>query len=779
MVKKRKRPEPDTADNEESHQPAAPLSNGTHPGAAPQSEALPAPEAQLGSTTDDLVSLHRARFVPWQPTAVVASATSTDGSLVAVAHESGAIEIWETSSWTCRQVIPGKEDACISCLAWVRDPLDGTEALISGGLDGILTEWDLVTRLPRHLGDSFGGAIWDIAVQPASPSEQGAAQTVALACDDGTLRLFTAEHGTPRLMYHKSMPRLGGRLLSVAWHPNGQAVVTGTAVGTLHAWHIAKSQELMRISIGDGSGKEHCVWKSLVLCDGTMVTGDSGGNVQFWDAQLGTRTAAFQVHAADVLAMAASPAGDAVFAAGIDPQLALYKRVPGNKGKPERWVHSQSKRPHTHDVRALCVVSVPDEDPVLVSGGNDAQLLVHSVPRYTQESPVRVSRCPQAAILRCAGAAQPALLLSAQGLDVHVWQLGAALDRQHQAASLSGWEHTEGYPVDVVQEPLHLAHIRAKGPGHLSAAAISPNGQLIAFSDAAAGSLRLYRLSRAEEAKAASMARLELPGELAGVAALAFVPDSSRLLVATNDARVLVIDPETSQVVSSMSSKARAASVALYGQVDTRTASEQLSLLVSSLVASADGAWAALALHQRVELFSLKSSKHHGSLPVFEDGSTVTAVAFTPDGASVAVANAANEVVLFEVATLQHTRWSGQSAARLPARLLNMPGRVMHISFCPDPSVQSAVMHTSSSLCNIDFGAPPPNEVPKRKLRRMAGGNPEALGRAGQNFRVFTLENPCLLCEYTSSKAVLLVERPWAEVMKAFPPPLYRHRYGT
>ncbi len=105
MVKKRKRPEPDTADNEESHQPAAPLSNGTHPGAAPQSEALPAPEAQLGSTTDDLVSLHRARFVPWQPTAVVASATSTDGSLVAVAHESGAIEIWETSSWTCRQVL--------------------------------------------------------------------------------------------------------------------------------------------------------------------------------------------------------------------------------------------------------------------------------------------------------------------------------------------------------------------------------------------------------------------------------------------------------------------------------------------------------------------------------------------------------------------------------------------------------------------------------------------------------------------------------------------------
>ena len=25
----------------------------------------------------------------------------------------------------------------------------------------------------------------------------------------------------------------------------------------------------------------------------------------------------------------------------------------------------------------------------------------------------------------------------------------------------------------------------------------------------------------------------------------------------------------------------------------------------------------------------------------------------------------------------------------------------------------------------------------------------------------------------------LQVERPWSDVLKAFPPPLYRHRYGT
>ncbi len=136
MVKKRKRPEPDTADNEESQQPAAPLPNGTHSGEAPQSEALPAPEAQLGSTTDDLVSLHRARFVPWQPTAVVASATSSDGSLVAVAHESGAIEVWETSSWTCRQVMQSLNALVFSQLCYIGEsPLrkQGSVVLLLAG----------------------------------------------------------------------------------------------------------------------------------------------------------------------------------------------------------------------------------------------------------------------------------------------------------------------------------------------------------------------------------------------------------------------------------------------------------------------------------------------------------------------------------------------------------------------------------------------------------------------------------------------------------------------
>ena len=105
MVRKRKRPEADTPSDSAAQDNEAPVSNGTHSVAdAAPAEALPAPQTQPRSGSDDLVALHRARFVPWQPTAVLASATSTDGSLLAVAHESGRIEVWETASWTCRQV---------------------------------------------------------------------------------------------------------------------------------------------------------------------------------------------------------------------------------------------------------------------------------------------------------------------------------------------------------------------------------------------------------------------------------------------------------------------------------------------------------------------------------------------------------------------------------------------------------------------------------------------------------------------------------------------------
>lgn len=57
--------------------------------------------AASDTVSENLTVLHRARFVEWGPSAVVATALTDDGSCVAVGRESGAIELWDTETWHC------------------------------------------------------------------------------------------------------------------------------------------------------------------------------------------------------------------------------------------------------------------------------------------------------------------------------------------------------------------------------------------------------------------------------------------------------------------------------------------------------------------------------------------------------------------------------------------------------------------------------------------------------------------------------------------------------
>lgn len=70
--------------------------------------------------------------------------------------------------------------------------------------------------------------------------------------------------------------------------------------------------------------------------------------------------------------------------------------------------------------------------------------------------------------------------------------------------------------------------------------------------------------------------------------------------------------------------------------------------------------------------------------------------------------------------------------------------------------MKSAVLHTTSSLCHVDFEAPAAAGAAKgRRRSRLPQSDPAR--SAGANFRVLPLENPCLLCTYTSTNAALLV----------------------
>jgi U3 small nucleolar RNA-associated protein 4 len=55
-----------------------------------------------------MLEVHRCRQIDWAPSAIVALATSFDGTVVAAARENGAIEIWSVAAgsvgWHCQLV---------------------------------------------------------------------------------------------------------------------------------------------------------------------------------------------------------------------------------------------------------------------------------------------------------------------------------------------------------------------------------------------------------------------------------------------------------------------------------------------------------------------------------------------------------------------------------------------------------------------------------------------------------------------------------------------------
>ena len=109
-----------------------------------------------------------------------------------------------------------------------------------------------------------------------------------------------------------------------------------------------------------------------------------------------------------------------------------------------------AKRPHTHDVRVLLVLAALGQSPLMLSAGNDTQLIVHEIYGFAQKHPTRVCRVPQPPLIAAptagvepskdgggdggSGGVQqdrpPAALVTSERDHVDVWRLKLATPQQ-------------------------------------------------------------------------------------------------------------------------------------------------------------------------------------------------------------------------------------------------------------------------------------------------------------------------------------------------------------
>eukprot|EP01135_Chromosphaera_perkinsii_P010028 Nk52_evm63s1992 gene=Nk52_evmTU63s1992 len=705
------------------------------------------------------MEVHRCRFVEYQPEPINCVAFNQSGTLLALSRGNADIEIWNVvNDWHLECRLPGGEGLSVEAICWLGN------RLFAAGIDGNIIEWDLVTLSPRNIVSSMGGAVWSLSLH-----HEG--KLLAAGCEDGCVRLFDVAVGVD---FAKAFDKQKGRILSVCFSNDGSVIATGASDNTIHKYAVTMGRSVLRITAEDFHKESTLIWSVKVLSNGNLISGDSLGNTQMWDGKFGTLLQSFRVHEADVLSLALSKDEKTLFAGSVDGKLVRFEQVSETSKAgivKSKWVQSGKCRAHTHDIRT---VAINDSNMDIVSGGVDTNLVVYTMEGFDKSSFRKLPPFPQSE-KRTFVCKQAKVLMYQHSRKIQIWSLGKS------KGSESVERRSAGTRLGLAKTPKLMLDFRPKTDDNIMCSSISDSASFVAYADL--NSVKLFKLDVFSKAK--SMKKVKgIPEELEPAHRILFTPDEKRMIVATNTQKIQVLDLETMQVIHSFS---------IYSnEMEEDDEDEDVKAPIISLEISDDGQWLACGdLKNNIWVYNMDTCQIHSKLPVFQ--SQHTCIAFNSahqamkeeDMKSVFsgmqkpllfIACCSNEIFAYNVEQKKLNAWSKENSMNLPKPWLEKKEKIIGIGMHPQ-SPSKVIFYDHKMFTVVDISEPVP------KLESLVFGDAPKKGNkdvpSTKNFLCYGRYRPLLFCGFSSESSMIVVERPWLQVMESFPPTLYRTRYGT
>ncbi|KAM6430021.1 U3 small nucleolar RNA-associated protein 4 homolog isoform 2-T2 [Liasis olivaceus] len=682
--------------------------------------------------------VHRARlfaFVPAGVRCLAAPGARPPRRQLAAARLDGAVELYDLQANGAQEkVIPGHEARVPEALCWAAG-----ERLFGAGLGGALVEYDLQRLRVKSSLDAFGGPLWSLAADPPGAR-------LAVGCEDGSVKLFQVL--PDRIQFERQLDRQKERILSLSWHPSGTKIVAGSIgrfyVFDIKSGHVSR-QILVERRLQGSPGPKCLVWDLAFLSDGTVVSVDSAGKVQFWDSEMGTLLSKHPISKAAVLSVAVAEAEDSLVVGTSEGTVYQFQLLPVKLGGSEHhWVRTRLFRHHTHDVRTVAHTAT-----AFISGGLDGQLvirpLMEKVESKTYEAALRIVAFPHRCLVSCARRAR--LLLFQYPQHLELWRLGTT--------------NTFGRPGEVLPvscPPQNLLQLKAKGPEHIRSSCVSPCGSWIAYSTATRFYLHQVQLTGEQ----VSINRVRKTPKLNGSAHhLLFSSDSTRLFVASDCGCVHVLS-----LLQSGACK----------HLHTLRPNLERSEAVYQLAASADGKWLSAAGGDRdICIYNLENTKLHCTVPAY--GCPVTALAIHPVTNNLIIAHSDQQVFEFSIRDKGYTPWSRKlQQLGLHKDWLERDTPITHIAFRPrHPS--HILLHDTYMFCILDTSLPLHEDAAASKKQAQ-------LVKTTQHNRIHAFKickrfQPLLFVDFLDDTSLVVVERPLMDIKAQLPPPVYQKKFGT